>query len=100
MIASAVSSEGVRSPERSRDIVEWLTPVRIANARWLIPRSCIASRSHPQKSPCNTRLGRVRSSTGWSPRSALDRHRSRPSRDAEEKHTDGTLPGTLRPGAG
>jgi hypothetical protein len=64
MIATAVSSEGVRSSERSRDIVEWLTPVRIAKARWLIPRSRIAVRSHPPKSPCNTRLGRGRSSTG------------------------------------
>ena len=67
MIAIAVPSDGERPPARSREIVEWSMPVRIAKVRWLMPRSAIASRSQPPKSPSAMRLGRTRSSTSRCP---------------------------------
>ena len=67
MIASAVANDGMRSPAISLEIVEWLMPVRIPNARWLIRRSAMASRTQPPKSPSVMRLGTSRSSTSRCP---------------------------------
>ena len=55
-IASAVRNEGLRSPASSREMVEWLMLVRIANMRCVMRRSAIASRSQPLKSPPRMRL--------------------------------------------
>lgn len=67
MIAIAVPKDGERPWVRSLEIVEWSMPVRMAKVRWLMPRSAMASRSQPPKSPSVIRLGRIRSSTSRCP---------------------------------
>ena len=67
MIAIAVLSDGTRPRASSLEIVEWLMPVRMANVRWLMRLSAMASRIQPPKSPSVMRLGRNRSSTSRYP---------------------------------
>ena len=66
MMATAVGRDGVRLRDTSREMVEWLTPVRMASTRCETPRLGMASRTQPPKSPSATRAGR-RSPSAASP---------------------------------